>query len=69
MNHQPLFARITARPDVFSGKPIIRDMRISDESIICLLTQGPVLRRDPAKISLSHSARPSGPPLNRSSAI
>ena len=35
-----LLKRITARPDVFGGKPIIRDMRISVEFILSLLTQG-----------------------------
>ena len=37
---QELLKRITARPDVFGGKPIIRDMRISVELILCLLSQG-----------------------------
>ena len=35
-----LLKRITARPDVFGGKPIIRDMRISVQFILSLLTQG-----------------------------
>ena len=35
-----LLERITARPDVFGGKPIIRDMRISVEMILGLLSQG-----------------------------
>jgi len=35
-----LLRRITARPDVFGGKPIVRDMRISVELILSLLTQG-----------------------------
>lgn len=35
-----LLGRITARPDVFGGKPIIRDMRISVELILSLLAQG-----------------------------
>jgi len=35
-----LLERITARPDVFDGKPIIRDMRISVELILSLLAQG-----------------------------
>jgi uncharacterized protein (DUF433 family) len=35
-----LLKRITARPDVFGGKPIVRDMRISVELILSLLTQG-----------------------------
>ena len=34
-----LLSRITARPDVFGGKPIIRDMRISVELILSLLAQ------------------------------
>ena len=37
---QDLLKRITARPDVFGGKPIIRDMRISVELILSLLSQG-----------------------------
>ena len=35
-----LLTRITARPEVFGGKPIIRDMRISVELILSLLAQG-----------------------------
>ncbi len=35
-----LLKRITSRPDVFGGKPIIRDMRISVELILSLLAQG-----------------------------
>ncbi len=38
-NHDVL-ERITARPDVFGGKPIIRDMRISVELVLSLLSQG-----------------------------
>ena len=37
---QELLKRITARADVFGGKPIIRDMRISVELILSLLSQG-----------------------------
>ena len=37
---EDLLKRITARPDVFNGKPIIRDMRISVERILSLLSQG-----------------------------
>lgn len=40
MTHAGLLSRITARPDVFGGKPIIRDMRISVELVLSLLTQG-----------------------------
>lgn len=39
-SNQELLARITARSDVFGGKPIIRDMRISVELVLSLLTQG-----------------------------
>ena len=38
--NQELLKRITARPDVFGGKPIIRDMRISVELILSLMSQG-----------------------------
>ena len=40
MTQAKLLARITARPDVFGGKPIVRDMRISVELILSLLAQG-----------------------------
>ena len=40
MTHSKLLARITARPDVFGGKPVVRDMRISVELILSLLAQG-----------------------------
>lgn len=40
MNDTDLLNRITARPDVFGGKPIIRDMRISVELVLSLLAQG-----------------------------
>ena len=39
-SNQDILKRITARPDVFGGKPIIRDMRISVELILSLLSQG-----------------------------
>ena len=35
---EDLLKRITARPDVFNGKPIIRDMRISVELVRILIT-------------------------------
>ena len=38
-NHE-LLSRTTARTDVFGGKPIVRDMRISVELILSLLSQG-----------------------------
>ena len=40
MKHSELLSRITARPDVFGGKPIVRNMRISVELILSLLAQG-----------------------------
>jgi uncharacterized protein (DUF433 family) len=40
MADQELLKRITARPDVFGGKPIVRDMRISVELILSSLAQG-----------------------------
>ncbi len=40
MIDQNVMKRITARQDVFGGKPIIRDMRISVEMILNLLAQG-----------------------------
>lgn len=39
-NGEQLLKRIAARPDVFGGKPIIRGMRISVESVLSLLAQG-----------------------------
>ena len=35
-----LLRRITANPEIFGGKPIIRGMRISVELILSLLAQG-----------------------------
>ena len=35
-----LLTRITVRPDIFGGKPIVRDMRISMELVLSLLAQG-----------------------------
>ena len=40
MDHSELLKRITARPDVFGGKPIIRNMRLSVELILSLMAQG-----------------------------
>lgn len=40
MTDQSLLQRITVRPDVFGGKLIIRDMRISVEMVLSLLSQG-----------------------------
>lgn len=40
MADQELLQRITANPEIFGGKPIIRGMRISVELILSLLAQG-----------------------------
>lgn len=40
MTNAKLLSRITARPDVFGGKPNIRNMRVSVELVLSLLTQG-----------------------------
>jgi uncharacterized protein (DUF433 family) len=37
---QVLLDRITAKPEIFGGKPIIRGLRISVELILSLLAQG-----------------------------
>lgn len=40
MTHSELLSRITVRPDVFGGKPIIRDMRIAVEHVLGMLAAG-----------------------------
>jgi uncharacterized protein (DUF433 family) len=40
MTTETLLQRITSRADVFQGKPIIRDLRISVEMVLSLLAQG-----------------------------
>lgn len=35
-----LLDRITVRPDVFGGKPIVRDMRIAVEHVLGMLAAG-----------------------------
>lgn len=42
-NERELLKRITVNPEIFSGKPIIRGMRISVELILSLLAQGETL--------------------------
>ena len=43
MTDPELLKRITANPEIFGGKPIIRGMRISVELILSLLAQGETL--------------------------
>jgi uncharacterized protein (DUF433 family) len=40
MEKDQLLNRITINPNIFGGKPIIRDMRIKVENILALLEQG-----------------------------
>jgi uncharacterized protein (DUF433 family) len=40
MTDETLLKRITADPQIFGGKPIVRGMRISVETIVSLLAQG-----------------------------
>ena len=40
MNQDDLLKRITSRPEIFGGKPIFRDLRISVELVLSLLAQG-----------------------------
>ena len=40
IQEEKLLARITVRPDVFGGKPIIRDMRIAVEHVLANLAAG-----------------------------
>ena len=37
---EELLTRITARADVFGGKPIIRDMRVAVEHVLGMLASG-----------------------------
>ena len=39
-DNSELLKRITARSDVFGGKPIVRDMRVSVELVLSLMSQG-----------------------------
>jgi len=40
MNERDLLNRITVKPKIFGGKPIIRGMRIKVENVLALLAQG-----------------------------
>jgi uncharacterized protein (DUF433 family) len=43
MTDQHLLERIRTNPEIFGGKPIIRDLRISVELVLSLLAQGETL--------------------------
>ena len=45
MANKELLRRITANPQIFGGKPIIRGMRISVELILSLLSQGETIEK------------------------
>lgn len=65
MSEPELLNRITANPEIFGGKPIIRGMRISVELILSLLAQGetadalledyPDLERDDIRACLAYA--------------
>ncbi|MBM4061907.1 MAG: DUF433 domain-containing protein [Planctomycetes bacterium] len=68
MDRKHLLQRITCNPGIFGGKPIVRGLRISVESIIGLLARGvevreiledhPALERDDilACLAYAHAA-------------
>lgn len=65
MGEEALLKRITADPEIFGGKPIIRGMRISVELILSLLAHGgtvetiladyPDLERDDIRACLAYA--------------
>lgn len=65
MGQGELLERITADPEIFGGKPIIRGMRLSVELILSLLAQGatedellddyPDLERDDVRACLAYA--------------
>lgn len=40
MNEQELLQRITANPEIFAGKPIIRGRRLAVEHVLAMLAAG-----------------------------
>lgn len=43
MNRSEFLQRISADPEIFGGKPILRGLRISVETVLSLLAQGAAL--------------------------
>ena len=72
MDSDDLLHRITADPEIFGGKPIIRGMRISVELVLSLLAQGetveaiigdyPDLDRDDIRACLAYAQAAAGQP-------
>jgi len=44
ISEKELMKRITADPKIFGGKPIVRGLRISVETIVSLLAQGETVK-------------------------
>jgi uncharacterized protein (DUF433 family) len=40
VKNEELLERVTFNPEIFGGKPLVRGMRISVESVLSLLAQG-----------------------------
>ena len=60
MADQELLQRITATPEIFGGKPIIRGMRISVELILSLLAQGESIETGDLAVACRRLPRPDG---------
>ena len=64
-----LLDRIAVRPDVFGGKPIIRDMRIAVEHVLANLAAGGDRGGHAQGLSVSRTGGHPGMPSLRSSLI
>ena len=60
-----LLSRITVRPDVFGGKPIIRDMRIAVEHVLGNARRGRLNGNDPVGVRLPRRGGHPGLPAVR----
>ena len=68
--NEDLLKRTTFRSDVFGGKPIVREMRISVEFVLSLLRQGatheellddyPVLEQEDIRACIAYAVSVSG---------
>ena len=52
-----LLQRITARPDIFGGKPVVRDMRIAVDSAQLILQEYPFLEPEDVQACLVFAHR------------